>query len=468
MSLKSWMLSGMNRVFTRADLPPRGPVARNAAGARAEPVLHAGGRRSAGGDVPHLGRYAALIGAIRGELEDFVANRLRLHLAIAERDRFLLTSIDVESTGGEESRELLHRFTREFTPEQVRHFLAKEVIARLPNASAIDLSQFGGLAGDRAPGEPDEGAYDDLMKELRSAESAKDSRPYEVTLVGRWAEADKRGGTAKAIGALDTPSTPLSGREAMFEVDDADGRRRVELRAIAPGRRYVIGKDESCDIVVKAVYASRRHCEIWLEHGAWWVSDAGSTNGIRVEPPPGSTGAGQAAAGGSDILEVVPGAQIVLSASAQGSAAQYPRLVLRSPTKAPELQAPAPSVDSPPTPVTPIVARAGHGLVLTARMASGTRTIDVPDGTTPLRVGRSRTQTLVVDWAHQGVSGHHVDILDCDASGAAVVVHGDNGVSVEGTQHGAGARFHWKLGQTMILGRTRNQEPECSLTLSRH
>ena len=38
----------------------------------------------------------ALIAAIREELEHFVAGHVRLHLAIAERDRYVLTSIEVE------------------------------------------------------------------------------------------------------------------------------------------------------------------------------------------------------------------------------------------------------------------------------------------------------------------------------------------------------------------------------------
>ena len=93
----------------------------------------------------HLGAYAPLIGAIRDELEHFVSSQLRLHLAIAERDRYLLTSIGVECVDGGDGADLLRRFIREFTPEQIKRFLARDVIAHLPNASAIDLSQFGGL-----------------------------------------------------------------------------------------------------------------------------------------------------------------------------------------------------------------------------------------------------------------------------------------------------------------------------------
>ena len=107
----------------------------------------AGRSRNARGTagLEHLGAYRPLIAAIREELERFVATDLRLHLAIAEHDRYVLTAIAIDSVGPDDTGELLRRFRREFAPEQVKHFLAKEIIARLPNASAIDLTQFAGL-----------------------------------------------------------------------------------------------------------------------------------------------------------------------------------------------------------------------------------------------------------------------------------------------------------------------------------
>src|SRR4051794_9518461 len=151
MSLKTWMLSSMNRVFARPDLPPRDATAGVADDVRVEPMLRGAAVRAAPSKAEHLGRYGPLIGAIREELEEFVASHLRLHLAIAERDRYLLTSIGVESTGSEETRELLARFRREFAPEQVRHFPGKEGIARPPHANAIALSQFAGIDAERDP-----------------------------------------------------------------------------------------------------------------------------------------------------------------------------------------------------------------------------------------------------------------------------------------------------------------------------
>ena len=149
MSLKNWMVGRMNRLFTRADLAPRD----------ARPTL---GDASAGAhDATARGRYARtaapdtrrarasrrlrpLVAAIREELERFVATDLRLHLAIAEHDRYVLTAIAIDSVGPTK-RANFCALRREFAPEQVKHFLAKEIIGRLPNASAIDLTQFAGL-----------------------------------------------------------------------------------------------------------------------------------------------------------------------------------------------------------------------------------------------------------------------------------------------------------------------------------
>jgi len=111
-------------------------------GEKREPEL----RTTAGHDVlprpQHLGAYAPLVAAMREELEQFVASHVRMHLAIAEHDRYLLTSIEVECLAGDAPRELLQRFIREFKPRQIKAYIAKEVIGRLPNASAIDLAAF--------------------------------------------------------------------------------------------------------------------------------------------------------------------------------------------------------------------------------------------------------------------------------------------------------------------------------------
>lgn len=476
MSLKDWILHKMSGLATRADLP-RSPVLR--AGTVASPaVIRRNASRASLGTAPgaaapaapDLGPYAPLISAIREELEHFVVSYLRLHLAIAERDRYLLTSIDVRATGSDDA-ELLRRFIREFRPEQIKHYLAKEIIGGLPNASAIDLSQFAGLNARRGDDDvEDDDSYSELLAELRSAKPTPGARAYEVSLIGRWSEVGSAAGVSSRSA---TPLTPLAGRSAEIAIDDAGGSRRVVLQSVVPGRRYAIGKGEGCDIVVNGIYASRRHCEIWLDHGAWWVTDTGSTNGVRVERGTSVLGRSTSranAAGEVAVVEVTPGARIVLSAHAEGSAADYPRLTIDVGRDMSAFATPiAPAVASPATPSTPIVAARSpeSGLTIAARMASGVRTVELRAAELPFSIGRSRSQALVIDWAHEGVSGHHIDITDIDEAGVTVVVHGDNGVTVAGASYLPGARLRWKTGESMALGRIIGHEPECRLTLSR-
>ena len=81
----------------RADLDaPSSPAP--SAGApppRAERGKRVAAREPTLASAEHLGAYAPLIDAIRDELEHFVASHVRLHLAIAERDRFLLTAVGI-------------------------------------------------------------------------------------------------------------------------------------------------------------------------------------------------------------------------------------------------------------------------------------------------------------------------------------------------------------------------------------
>ena len=484
MSLKSWVLDRMHRVngiVARPDLPPREPALEAttrpsplAAALRSDAAPRFNASEPSLAAPEHLGAYAPLIASIRDELEHFVASQVRLHLAIAERDRFLLTSIEVDCPSAGETRRLLQRFMHEFRPEQVKRYLVREVIGALPNAAAIDLSQFAGLADAQARAEADEGGeYRELLAELGTT-PVTTLRPYQVNLRGRWAEADAA--RPASTGVRPTPSTPLAGQRREFDVEDADGRRRVVLQSVVPGRRYRVGKGEDCDIRVNGTYASRRHAEIWLEGGAWWAIDAGSTNGVRIEsaaePQAASTTSATTAA--AEPVRLAEGTRLVLSARADGSAADYPWIALRSergePTRATPIAATGAAAGnvSPKTPLTAILPASGATVLkLTAMQATGMRTLELVPSLLPVRVGRSRNQTLMIDRRHEGVSGHHLDIVELDDSGADVVVHGDNGVLVEGVPHATGARLRWKTGEAMVLGASADDHPVCTLLLAR-
>ena len=65
------------------------------------------------------------------------------------------------------------------------------------------------------------------------------------------------------------------------------------------------------------------------------------------------------------------------------------------------------------------------------------------------------------------MSGQHVAIDAVDDDGAHGVVHGDNGIVIDGVAHGSGERFDWRPGQTMVLGGALPGEPACTLVLAR-
>ena len=67
---------------------------------------------------------------------------------------------------------------KEFKPEQIKLYLARDVIAGLRNASAIDLSQFAGLnAAPTVAATADDDGYADLLAELRRRPPARTRAP---------------------------------------------------------------------------------------------------------------------------------------------------------------------------------------------------------------------------------------------------------------------------------------------------
>jgi hypothetical protein len=164
------------------------------------------------------------------------------------------------------------------------------------------------------------------------------------------------------------------------------------------------------------------------------------------------------------------GARLVLSARAEGSPAEYPWIALRRGDDAPARITPiAAATGSPRTPLTAIRPALAHGdtLKITAFQIAGVRTLELSASALPVAVGRSRNQTLMVDRRHEAVSGHHLDIIELDASGVQVVIHGDNGVLVDGVAYPAGAHLYWEVGATMVLGEASSEHPACTLTLTR-
>ncbi|MHB8898770.1 MAG: FHA domain-containing protein [Thermoguttaceae bacterium] len=48
-------------------------------------------------------------------------------------------------------------------------------------------------------------------------------------------------------------------------------------------KSLLVGRSESCDVVLRFSNVSAQHCRLTLQEGYWFVEDAGSRNGTRVD-----------------------------------------------------------------------------------------------------------------------------------------------------------------------------------------
>ena len=75
-------------------------------------------------------------------------------------------------------------------------------------------------------------------------------------------------------------TTVLHGSTGSVRVSWTD-RRGVHEKAFDTG--FKIGRDESCEIHIDDPMISRRHAEVSLVDGHWWIADLGSRNGTLVD-----------------------------------------------------------------------------------------------------------------------------------------------------------------------------------------
>ena len=48
-------------------------------------------------------------------------------------------------------------------------------------------------------------------------------------------------------------------------------------------KKLLIGRRESCDVILRFSNVSAHHCQLSIEHGYWFVKDLNSRNGTRVD-----------------------------------------------------------------------------------------------------------------------------------------------------------------------------------------
>ena len=340
MSFKTWFLDGLQTVggaVTRADLGEA--VAPHARGG--EPVLDASeprrrrARAARATRLQHLGAYGPLdrrdprgARALRREPGAPASRHRRARPLPAHVDRGRARRPTTSA------RRLLARFMREFKPEQVKRYLAREVIAGLPNAARSTCRSSPASMRCRARAErrarrwrlprADRGARGGAGRERRRG-------PIGSTLMGRWAELDAPRRRPRRCGrapARDAGHAARTARAARSTSRTRDGRRRVELPRSSPAAATSSARTKAATSASNGTLREPPPCEVWLEGGAWWVADAGSTNGIRVEPARAHRRAAvERVDAHADALRPAIGSS--LSARAEGPRGRYPWLALR-------------------------------------------------------------------------------------------------------------------------------------------
>lgn len=85
------------------------------------------------------------------------------------------------------------------------------------------------------------------------------------------------------------PSKPL---ETSTKPPESTGEAQLvvlgsnETFPLRPGTSITIGRDNSCDVVLRGSSVSRHHAMITESDGSWRISDTGSTNGTRLNGEP--------------------------------------------------------------------------------------------------------------------------------------------------------------------------------------
>ena len=88
----------------------------------------------------------------------------------------------------------------------------------------------------------------------------------------------------------------------MIRIVDTTAKATPAFFELSEGRSVVVGRDNSCDVVVAADNVSRRHAEIVLHRGQLKVRDLGSSNGTTIDSKPVT----EADWSGGQVLEVGP------------------------------------------------------------------------------------------------------------------------------------------------------------------
>ncbi len=84
-----------------------------------------------------------------------------------------------------------------------------------------------------------------------------------------------------------TVQTRQTGLSAIMQQEEAEatGKRVVPLVMPRGGRqtnRAVVGRQDGCQVQIRAQKVSREHAAFFERDGRWWLEDLGSANGTRL------------------------------------------------------------------------------------------------------------------------------------------------------------------------------------------
>ncbi len=395
------------------------------------------------------------------EARNGLLNALTKHRKVAPEDALFLERIEI-SAQGEHSRKLLEDFFREFRQAALVAYVRRELVGDLH--LDIVLDQFTGIIRTETISESTEKAsesrdiFDAVLSGQGTTGSASD---FEVRLIGHW--------TQKPLSGHDTGVAQRSGPKMHLTLWDADsgpeGRSiSVENYPMALGSKRDPGNGDSARIYIAGEYVSGLHGTLNFDGTVLTVSDGPSRNGLwhntlRVE-------AGKP-------VHLTAGDWLRFSSATDQDTARYPRLRIdhvenpKSPSWTP--------VSTPVTMGTPVAGEdkySGTAQVkpilaqLSVNDATGSHQLDLTD--LPFSIGRSHGQSYVVPDANEGVSGHHLEIVQFDEQGALVkhAAFTKNGcVWADAAKDMLPASFHWSFGQTLLLAAKYTKAPPVRLTL---
>ena len=150
--------------------------------------------------------------------------------------------------------------------------------AQSPRGSQLAASAAAGAAAASVAGAGAAGAAAASVAGARASAEAAGAAGVRAACANHSAAAPAPNTVVFAAGAAGATPQPSQGAVHARLVDTTNKRTYALATA-----RLIIGREQSCDIVLPDINASRTHAELRFEpQGVWSITDLGSTNGTRV------------------------------------------------------------------------------------------------------------------------------------------------------------------------------------------